>query len=1392
MAGADENEPAEMSVAPIKPRRRLPWFSLTVLGLLLLVAALIAGAARWIDTDAGHRFVAARIAALAPASGLRIKIGEIDGSIYKHMRLRDVRFSDGQGVFARIDEADLQWYPLAWLSNRLDIDWLHIASARLDRLPKLKSTGKATSILPGFDIRLMDLRVDHLALGAALAGKPHVARLTSRIDIRSGRAIVDFKGFALDGADGVRFSLDSRPDDGKFNIDAAASAPAGGIIAGLLGVDEPMALALRGTGATKLWRGRLVVLRSGRVTANVAITQKEGRYGLHGTLPLVGPLKALGRSSARLDADVSVRKRLLSGTASLALEGLRIAATGGVDLASSRFDDLRVDAHVDNLSRFAPSWTGRDVVLKTRLAGPFDAARIDYLLTAAEIRQGGFALAGLKLGGEGRLMKGGGSWPMTLDVDAVRSGTAGIDDRLRNLHAEGRIHFADGTLELGATAVRASGLSGQLDGTLTPGSGALALNASADMTGLELHGLGRLDLATALHLTRPAGRALDLAGTVRAQMRRLDNGFLRGVGGGLPTLTGQLGLAPQGKLLLRNLHLVAPALTLDGEGYRASDGTVHLDGHGVHEVYGPLALTVDGDISKPRVDLTLDRPGQGMRLANVHALLEPDAQGYALTGNGDSALGPFTVQGAVVLPQGADARIEMQAIRLSDVIASGTLTPVIGGLTGKLALSGPADGSIGLSVVEGEQHLALDIDLGSARFAGPLKISVNRGRVEADMALKPHATSISGTIQARGVRYGSLRIGRLTGGATLVNGAGVIELSANNQNGRAFDLSARANVTPDRFALNLSGTIDGQPVKLSAPAVLMREAQGWRLMPVDLSLRGGSLHAAGFLGPLTTHVEARLQRLPLGLLDLVNADLGLGGTADGSLVYDLPRGGVPAGTLSLRVHGLTRSGLALSSAPIDVGVNGVLDERQAAVRAVIADGGTVIGRAQALLKPLGTTGSLIERLNAAPLRAQVNYAGSADTLWRLTNIELLSLGGRVTIAASAGGTLADPQISGTVSARDASLQSPATGMALTHITAFGAFNGAQLLLSELEGQTAGGGKVSGSASFTFSGARGIGMDIDLQADRAVLLDRDDVGATVTGPLRIHSDEGAGVISGNLDVVASRFSLGRASSVAQIPQIRLIEINRLGDEVMPFRQSEPWRLDVTARARDGLKVEGLGMQSVWSADLKITGAVTNPAFSGTANLISGTYDFAGNRFDLQEGRLTFTGTTPVNPTLNIRASANSNAVDATITVTGTSLHPIINISSTTGLPQDELLSRLLFGTSVTKLSAPEALQLAAAVASFQGNGSGLDPINAVRRVAGLSRLRILPADTTTGQKTSIAAGKNITRHLYVELITDGQGYSATSIEYRITRWLSLLSTVSSIGRQSVSARVSKDY
>src|SRR3546814_9540035 len=139
-----------------------------------------------------------------------------------------------------------------------------------------------------------------------------------------------------------------------------------------------------------------------------------------------------------------------------------------------------------------------------------------------------------------------------------------------------------------------------------------------------------------------------------------------------------------------------------------------------------------------------------------------------------------------------------------------------------------------------------------------------------------------------------------------------------------------------------------------------------------------------------------------------------------------------------------------------------------------------------------------------------------------------------------------------------------------------------------------------------------------------------------------------------------------------------------------------------------------------------------------------YDVAGRTFDLEKGEIHFTGNSPINPNLDMEASADVTDLSATIHVTGTGLQPDISFTSTPALPEDELLSRLLFGSSITDLSAPEALQLATAVASLQSGSGGLDPINAVRKAEGIDRLRILPADSTTGQGTTVAAERQSTR------------------------------------------------
>jgi translocation and assembly module TamB len=1398
---AEETPPAALVPPPPPPaRHRRAWdgrWQRWIAGLLGTALLIVIGALVWLDTAGGHRFLASRVATIKSASGLRIHVGAIEGSIYRKAVLRDLILSDPKGPFLNAPRVELDWWPFAWLSNRLDIDRLVIPQATLHKLPKLNPTQRRGPILPGFDIRLMQFSVGRLTIAEAVNGRIQTATMAGDADIRGGRAIIDLSARTLDGSDALTIALDSRPDDDRFKLDVIVNAPRTGVLAAMAGLKQDANLRIGGKGSWRRWDGRLAATLDGAPAADVVLAARSGAYSGRGTIEGTaitgnGLLRRMADPRLAVRASGTMVDRVIDGKLALRSAAFDLDADGAIDLRNNALDNLLINLKLARPQALLKNMRGRDIAAKIRLDGPFSAPGYEYLLTARELAFDKTAIHDVRAEGKGR-HAGGSTAQIPLRLRARRLDGQGelVEGILRNFQLDGVLQLKGQQIVSNPMQFRSDKLRGKLVMIADLKTGRYDFGLDGQLSNLFIRGFGVVDVASKLRATPRRDGGFGLSGNASARVRRLDNDFLRTLGGGLPTARSRLELLPDGQLRLTDLHLDSPLLTLAGQGLRHRDGTLHLEGSGRHGRYGPVTLTLDGRIERPTVDLLLARPMDALGLRDVRAKLIPDANGYSYTANGGSTLGPFTGRGVILLPPGGQAVVRVANLAVSGVTASGDIRPVDGGLDGQLGVTGPVTGYINFKPVNDVQQVQLKLNASDASFEGPTVITVRRGTLDGTILLDPDGTSITGTAQARGLRVGGILLGRFAANAELVDGKGKVRGSLSGQRGRLFDLQGEAQVDPDRIRLSASGTVDKRAIRLSRAAVLTRTEDGWRLSPTTVSYAGGSLQLAGELGSASTHVEARMERLPLSLLDIAYDNLGLGGMATGSLSYAQPRGGLPSGKAELRIRGLSRSGLSLSSRPVDVGLNGVLTPDRLATRMVFVADGKTIGRAQALLTPLGREGGLVQRLNAAPLFAQLRYGGTADTLWRLFGVEIVDIGGPVSVSADMRGTLGDPRITGQLATDNATINSPVTGMRLRGVKAQGRFSGAQLVISSFTATAQNGGSVTGAGRFTFNGIAGVGMDLALQADNAALLERDDIAATVTGPITLRSDGSGGTIGGDLVLNRSRFTMGRAAAVAQIPELRVIEINRRGEEIEQPRATVPWALAVKARARNRLTVTGLGLDSEWRADLDIGGTVTSPAIAGRAELVRGGYEFAGRRFELREGHIQFDGRTPVNPTLDISAEADVSDLSATIHVGGTGLKPDITFTSTPALPQDELLSRILFGTSITNLSAPEALQLASAVGSLQGDG-GLDPINAVRKAAGLDRLRIIAADPTQGQGTSIAAGKYLTRKTYVELITDGQGYSATRMEYQVTRWLSLLGAISTLGRQSANVRISKDY
>ena len=1353
--------------------------------LLLLAAGLVL-----LDTAPGHRFIVDRLGRFETASGLRIHIGRIDGSIFGKSQLRNVQVADPKGVFLASPNIVLDWSPGAWLANKLSIDSLTAQRVSLIRLPKLKPSAKKGPILPGFDIHVGLLRIDRLDVGPQVGGQPRSGRVIGKADVHSGRALVELAAMLNNGGDRIAFHLDSEPDRNKFDLAAHVLSPDNGLVPAIIGTKRAINLAIGGKGSWTMWRGTAALDLSGRPTARLGLGVDRGRYRLAGQWApaqfLTGKLQRLTTPLVTIRGDAFLKDRILDGQLFATSPALHLVARGSLDLANNRFQGMRLGIDLLKAPALFRNMTGRNVRMVWTLDGPFSTADYSYRLTTPHVQFDDTGFDQLYAEGRGKLSP----WPMRVPLRLQAKAITGVGDVAGAMLANPKL---EGWLTITPKLVRGEGLTltsakwnGKMSLLIDLVTGRFEVLLSGAMKRYLIPGLGIVDVITDLKVVPgPDGHGSHVVGTGKAWVRRLDNSFFQSLTGGLPWLTTNLERGTDGIVHFSNLQLYSPKLRLAGGGERFRDGTFHIIAQGRQAKYGPVHLTLDGHIERPRLDLLLDRPNDALGISAMHLLLVPTPAGFDYKASGGSRLGPFTSNGRILLPPNARTIVSIASLDAGGAHASGDLRSDPGGFTGRLVL---ANGTLGgtLDFAPAGTAQRIDAHLIGSNVNFPGAFAVRSGRADGTIILAEERTTLEGVVDARGLDAGGVTLARLTANAKLVNGTGQVRAAFAGRHGAAFAFSTLADVSPDTIRLTGSGRIEREPLVLKQAAVFTRSGDGWALAPTSLSFAGGSAIVSGRSGS-RPEVHAEVAGMPLEVLDIAWPSMDLSGSATGRLDYAWK--GNRSGRLDLKVRGLSRAGLVLASKPIDLAVAAVVSGNQAAIRAVAGNGNQVIGRAQARFSPLGQ-GPLVAELMNAPMFAQLRYVGPADTLWRLSGTEVLDLSGPIAIGADIGGRWNAPTIRGSLRTQDAHLESAVTGMAIDHVAAQARFSGPQLVFSQMSGQTSGGGTVSGTGTATFSGGR-TALNLSFNANQALLLNRDDIAARVTGPLQIKSDGQGGTISGNLHLDKGRFQLGRASAAATVPQLQVRDVGVEPEDVIEVADLHPWKLNLKVAGND-LRVVGLGINSRWTTAVDVGGFADAPRFTGRADLQRGDYDFAGRNFKLDRGVIRFRGESPPDPQLDIHAEAQLQGLDASVRVMGTGLKPEITFASNPALPQDELLSRILFGTSITNLSAPEALQLASAVAALQTGTGSLDPINSLRRAIGLDRLRIVPADVATGQKTAIAAGKYITRKLFVEVVTDGQGYSATRVEYQITRWLSILSTVSTVGRSNAAVRVSKDY
>jgi translocation and assembly module TamB len=1405
--GAVDDSPAPAAAAVPHGRRRArtaaKWVGIVLLGLVVLLVAFWI----WLNSSLGHRYVVKQINNLEMASGLDIDVQRIEGSLLGELKVYGLTLKDPKGTFFAANEATLDWRPLSYFQNHIDIKKLSIAEARLIRLPELKPGDPNAPLLPDIDIDVSRFEVGKIRVDPGVTGYRHLLGLSGRAKIADGRAQVALDAGALDapglpGGDKLAIRLDAEPEANRLALGVRVTAPANGFVSGLTGIKQPLAALVTGSGSWEDWKGRARAELGGKQFANLQIGARNGTWSFSGPLSpgLVladGPAKKLlgdvqlNLTTGWAERKADMRLRLNSAALALAVEGV-------ADLGQNKFEDLKVAGRLLQPGAVAPGLTARDLRIEAVLNGAFATPFAAYNIRADAIGFNGTVLEGFTSRGRAKIDTDRMRIPVSARARRITGLDPSVGGLLTNVAVDGTLFVSGTRIVSDDLRIRSDKLNAKLVMAADTARGQYRFGINGTVNNYRLAGVGLMDITTNMNVVS-AGSGFGLNGRVAIRTKQIENAGARDFLGGNAALSAQVRMSPAGDVLLEDIRLNSPGLRItSGRGTWSPNGAINFRVAGVSREYGPLAVVVTGTVDRPQVQIRASNLGFGIGLRDVSATIRATANGYRINATGLSQYGPFTADVTVV--QGRTLSFDVHRLLFAGMTFTGRVTQTAAGpFAGTLNVTGQGiDGVIQLAAAGRHQRADISARANGAQIPGETPISIQRGIVQASVILYPDAPHIVGDAQFEGVRAGTFSLARARARADYRGGRGTAQIFAEGSSGVPFRVAANVALTPEVIRANLQGEVNRIPFRLARPAEVRKIADGWQLSPAQIVLPQGNVLLAGRYGSAGTVIQSRLRDFDLSVLNAFSPGLGLSGKVSGSIDFAQPTGSAfPRADARLTVAGFSRTGIATRSPPVDLTLLGELRPEGGGLNAVIRRGGGVIGRAQVRLQPVGPgAGGWMERLLAAPLAGGVRYNGPAEVLWSFSGLTTQQLSGPIGVAADFSGRVQAPQLNGIVRAKNLIFTDETYGTRITSLGVQGRFTSSTLELSQISGR-AGEGTIEGRGSVGFAAASGYPIDIRLTLNNAQLARSDNVGATVSGDIAVtNSRAGGASISGDLNIPNLRYEIIRQGA-AQV--IELAGVRRKGEPLKPVGADaeEPgtpsiWKLDLRVRADNQLFISGMGLESEWQADLRIQGTTATPRILGEAELIRGTYSFSGRRFDVTRGNISFTGARPPNPRIDLVATSEIEGVDVSINVSGTAINPQIAFTSTPALPQDEIMSRILFGGSVTEISALQAVQLASSLNSLRGGGGGLNPLGKLRSATGLDRLRVLGADETTGRGTAVAAGFYISNDIYLELITDARGFTATQIEIALSKALSALFQAGSFGGSSANVRYRKQY
>lgn len=393
------------------------------------------------------------------------------------------------------------------------------------------------------------------------------------------------------------------------------------------------------------------------------------------------------------------------------------------------------------------------------------------------------------------------------------------------------------------------------------------------------------------------------------------------------------------------------------------------------------------------------------------------------------------------------------------------------------------------------------------------------------------------------------------------------------------------------------------------------------------------------------------------------------------------------------------------------------------------------------------------------------------------------------------GTPALSALSGTINTTDTRVALPASGLAVETLSGTATL-GQSRVQTDFTARMRDGGqiRVTGPIGLTpgFAGDLAVGLDGLVLSDQLIYTTTVNGNIGVSGPLT-----GGARISGALTLAETniRIPSGLGPTSVSLPDLQhrnepaAVRETRLRAGLIQTEtkgSARPYLLDLTINAPNRIFVRGRGLDAELGGNLRLAGTTQAVAPDGFFELIRGRIDILGQRLTMTEGRITLQGS--LDPFLRFVATTDAGDVAVQVIVEGVASAPEVRFASDPDLPQEEVVSRLIFGRGLDNISAFQAAQMASAVATLTGNSNG-DVVGKLRGAIGLSDLDVTQ---TEDGGTEVSAGAYISDKVYTEVTADSEGKQRINLNFDLSDSVTLKGGASNDGSSGVGVFFERDY